>query len=197
MICQDCETKLPRAKQVCPVCRRANPLGKTCPACRGRFRPDGLLGLYRYDGLAKRLVHDLKFEDEQILSGFMADKMAKIIGRRDNFAVTFVPVYPLRRIFRGYNQSELLARHLAAALDLPCFDLLRSTSRTPQSTFDDYRQRAANLKGKLSARARFVPKKILVVDDIFTSGATLREASRALKRAGAKSTIGVAAALAV
>jgi len=196
-VCQDCEAKLPRAKQICPVCRRANPLGVTCPACQRRFRPDGLLGLYRYDALAKRLVHSLKFEDEQILADFMASGLARMVGSRGGFVVTFVPVYPLRRIYRGYNQSELLARRLASRLRLPCLDLLRSTSRTPQTSFDDYRQRAANLKGKLLARARSVPKKILVVDDIFTSGATLREASKVLKRGGAQSVVGVAAALAV
>jgi len=196
-ICPDCEKKLPRGQQICPVCRRANPLGRTCPACRGRFRLDGLLGLYRYDGLAKRLVHSFKFEDEQILCDFLSDKMAELIGPRDGFTVTFVPVHPLRRLYRGYNQSELIARRLSARLDLPCLDLLHSQARVPQSTFNDYRQRAANLKGKISARKETCPEKILVVDDIFTSGATLRETSRALKRRGTQTVIGAVAALAI
>ena len=101
-------------------------------------------------------------------------------------AVTWVPVSTLRRISRGYDQSRLLAQETAALLGLPCLSLLRKRRHTGrQSRLEDDAARAANVRGVFSAKKPPEGvRRVLLIDDVVTSGATLREAAAVLKRAG-------------
>ncbi len=103
--------------------------------------------------------------------------------------VTWVPVSTLRRIRRGYDQVELIARALAPELGLQAMPLLKKTrNNPPQSSLTDYSHRRANVLGiyRVRKEAEISGKRILLIDDVLTTGATAGECARVLLTAGAK-----------
>ncbi|KQT87559.1 ComF family protein [Methylobacterium sp. Leaf466] len=146
-----------------------------------------------HDDVARRLVHRLKYEDRLDLAAAMAGMMARagaqLLAEAD--AVVPVPLHRLRLWRRRFNQAALLARPLARrhglAYDPACLARVRATrsqvglSRTA---------RAANLQGAFAvpkdARARLQGRRILLIDDVSTTGATANAAARALIRGGAE-----------
>jgi ComF family protein len=99
-----------------------------------------------------------------------------------------VPLHWRRRLARGYNQSEALARAVADRLGLPCRpSLLRRVRHTPQQTQQSPAGRRDNVRGAFAARLgrAFAGKSILLVDDVMTTGSTASEAARALREDGA------------
>jgi ComF family protein len=106
-----------------------------------------------------------------------------------------VPLHPLRLRQRGFNPAGLLAATLGRDLELPVdFAALTRIRNTPSQTQLARSQRTRNLSGAFRARKRSLPGRIWLVDDVVTTGSTLREAARALRRAGAHRIVGVCAA---
>jgi ComF family protein len=105
-----------------------------------------------------------------------------------------VPLHPRRLRARGFNPAAVLARSLARELRAP-FDpvALRRVRDTPSQTGLDRHQRRHNVRGAFSARAR-PPARVWLVDDVVTTGSTLFEAARILRRVGARTVVGVCAA---
>jgi ComF family protein len=107
-----------------------------------------------------------------------------------------VPLHPRRLRARGFNPAALLARSLARELRAP-FDpvALRRVIDTPSQTGLDRRQRRNNVRGAFSVRERArLPARVWLVDDVVTTGSTLSEAARVLRRDGARTVVGVCAA---
>lgn len=103
--------------------------------------------------------------------------------------ITWVPISPLRRLFRGYDQDELLAKVVARELDVPCVPLLKKLRHNPpQSGIEGYAKRRANVLGvyRVENREQIPGKRIVLVDDILTTGATAGECARMLLTFGAK-----------
>jgi ComF family protein len=101
-------------------------------------------------------------------------------------AVVPVPLHWSRRLERGYNQSVVLARAVAARLNLPCrLGWLRRVRPTPRQAFLDPEERRANLRDAFRAGRAVKNRSILLIDDVLTTGTTANEASRALRKAGA------------
>lgn len=103
--------------------------------------------------------------------------------------LTYVPVAPLRKYLRSYDQVELIARAVAKELDATLVPTLQKTRNTPpQSGFKDVSQRRANVLGvyKIKDPALIRGKRILLLDDVITTGATVSECARVLLTAGAK-----------
>jgi ComF family protein len=143
------------------------------------------------------VVRGLKFGRLDYLGGHLA--AALVDGLGDRLAgfdrVVPVPLHWRRRLARGYNQAEQIARPLAARLGLPCAPLLARRRATPPQSLLGKADRLANLR-----RAFRVPRpekvrglRILLVDDVATTGATLDAAARALKNAGAAAVIALVA----
>ncbi|HET8797485.1 MAG TPA: ComF family protein [Thermoanaerobaculia bacterium] len=151
-----------------------------------------------YAGSLERLLHALKFERHDFLAAPLAELAEETLRARGDLAFdTLVPV-PMTRAKmrrRGYNQAELLARALSSRLALRCdMTLLRRRGeRATQSTLPK-RERAANVRGAFTASSRVKGKSILIVDDICTTGETLRACATALLRAGASRVCAVAVA---
>mgnify|MGYP004684468993 CR=1 FL=1 len=130
-------------------------------------------------------VHRFKFAGRRDYAPDMARLMAAAWLRQKRprpDAVTWVPVSLLRGLLRGYDQSALLARELGRLLELPVRPMLRKRRHTPrQSRLPGDEARTRNVRGAYEAR-RVPPevKRLLLVDDVVTSGATLREAARTL-----------------
>jgi len=171
----------------CVVCGEGD--GALCPACCRRTDPPPstrvrgvgpVPALFAYDGHGARIVQALKYRDGRRLVGPLAAALAARCPP-DVGEVTWVPTAPARRRARGYDQSELLARAVARRLDVPARARLRRRPGRPQTGLD----RAARASGPGYEALGRPGGSVLVVDDVSTTGATLRDAVAALREAGA------------
>jgi ComF family protein len=131
----------------------------------------------------------LKFRRHPELSAGMGRMMALKVKALGADTVTFVPMLPEKKRQRGYDQAELLAKAVAGSLKRPCKKLLeKSEGHAAQHTLGE-QQRRENVRGLFSAAkpGEIRGKRILLVDDVFTTGATSGECARILLAAGAKS----------
>jgi ComF family protein len=186
----------------CPRCGAPHPdledadlEGVLCAGCLAReppFHAGMSMGVYR--GPLKRLIRLLKFSGRPDLAGPLAARAAVVLRRRRHRigaleAVVPVPLSLPRRLSRGYNQASLLARHLGRQLDLPLHTgLSRRLLGRPQAGLPRHR-RAGNVQGAFRASRSLEGLSVLLVDDVWTTGATLSECSRALRRAGARRVV--------
>ncbi|MBE5816773.1 MAG: ComF family protein [Clostridiales bacterium] len=197
-ICSVCSSKLPwLGDKVCTKCGRALPtegsLCNTCSKneilfCRG-------MGVFEYKGLARDLVHSLKYGKNRWLTHPMALLMAKRFNESGikADAVTFMPMHERRLNERGFNQAREIALHFSKATDIPFIDLLLKRINTPkQSRSLHASDRYKNIKNMLTVHPHIEDsgeineKRIVLIDDVYTTGASMNEAARALLSAGAK-----------
>lgn len=146
----------------------------------------------RYDEAARQLVARLKYSDRLDLAPALGRMMARAGAElaRDADVVVPVPLHRVRLWRRRYNQSMELARPVAAAFDIPCDpSLLARVKRTRPQVGLSRAQRGENLQGAFrvpdGAKARLRGRRVLLVDDVMTTGATANAAARALLRGGA------------
>jgi ComF family protein len=182
------------------------PPGYACGACR-ELPPefDRLLALWAYQEPLDAVVRGLKFRRLDYLGRHLAEEIAE--GLREDLAgfdaVVPVPLHWRRQLARGYNQAERIARPLAARLGLPCLGALARRRPTPRQTSLGRDERLGNLRSR-SGRWTFEVRggrwerrirglRLLLVDDVATTGATLDAAAAALRRAGAASVTAVVA----
>lgn len=203
-LCRDCLAQMKILDfQVCPACENAVvEKGFLCRPCRDsrKFFLDGLVAAVSYeDPAAKRLVHNLKYRFVAGIAEPLAALMARALVRNDfplpDFLVP-VPLHPRRLRWRGFNQSQLLAEslseNLSPLLKTEVLDILaREKHNPPQMEIKNYAARRRNVENIFSLKAsldsaRAKGKKILLIDDICTTGATLEECAKVLKTAGAR-----------
>lgn len=137
----------------------------------------------------QKIVHELKYGDGFWVTRFCAGRIAAVAGAFSECDVVVpIPLHAKRLVARGYNQSALLARVWASHLGLATHDgLLVRVKATPTQTGLDKKARAENLRDAfvVMESAAVCGKRILLVDDVHTTGATLNAAAVALKKAGA------------
>ncbi|HEY5220913.1 MAG TPA: ComF family protein [Candidatus Paceibacterota bacterium] len=186
LFCGTCAARLPEQKKICH---------KDAPYLFGAA------GAYDDEPL-RALIHALKFQGmpgaAEPLAGILAQYITRLKLDLHEFIVTPIPLSAQRARARGFNQSALIARPFAKALGLP-FDehlLTRIHHRKPQSDTEDIFERRENVKGcfALTPGADAQNKKIVLVDDVTTSGTTFAEAARILRSAGAKKILALACA---
>jgi ComF family protein len=146
-----------------------------------------------YSGIARQIVHNLKYRDRTDLAPWMARWMARAGAEllRDAEIVVPVPLHRRRFFTRRFNQSAELARHVARQSGLPFEPLaVVRVKRTRQQVGLDAKAREANMRGAFQVRAEariaVNGRRVLLVDDVFTTGATVSAATKVLKRAGAR-----------
>ena len=179
--CARCWSALPRIDgSKCRSCALPLPDGDTCIHCMRDALPIEWCEAWgHYRGPLERVLHALKFERHDFYDAPLAALMAVVLRDRDFDAVVPVPMHPAREQRRGYNQAELLARALARRIGIRCETALlvrRGDDRRPQSTLSRA-ARAANVRGAFAATPRAAGRRVLLVDDICTTGETLRAAS--------------------
>lgn len=188
-ICPACDVEL-QMVQDRPACARcAAPLatpGAPCSYCQGGglrpFRSVSALGAYGppLDDLVQTAKYAGRWEVARLLAVRWADKHAAILGQVD--AVVPVPLHPWRRLLRGYNQSAEIAGVLARLARVPVVHALVRHRNTPTQTQLSFQERIKNMRNAflLVRPRRIAGRRVLLVDDVTTSGATLREAGRCL-----------------
>jgi ComF family protein len=170
----------------CAGCR--DPGEALCHRCRFSLAstrairsPEGIRAAFAFEGVPRELIVALKFRHRRSAAGVLGAQMVRRLGLADVDVVTWAPTSARRVRRRGYDQAEAIARAVARQLGVPCRRLLYRSHGAPQTG----RSRADRLAGP-TFRARR-PRKglvVLVVDDVVTTGATLRTAADALRSAG-------------
>ena len=151
--------------------------------------------LWYYNGSVRKSILRYKFRNQRSYASVYGRLLAMKLLREypDGFDIlTWTPISPIRRLRRGYDQVELLAKAVAAELGMEATPTLKKIRHNPpQSGIQGYAKRKANVLGAYRAEEpeRFRGKRILLLDDIVTSGATASEAARVLLTAGAKEVI--------
>ncbi len=186
----------------CVLCGREGDL--ICESCRQSFPlrldPDAIPRLsgiraaravWPYEGSVREIVRRYKYNGLRSLAPVLASEMAHILHEWSPSIdlIVHVPVHPARLRERGYDQSELLARELSRTggiAAIPALVRLRETA--VQARAMSAAQRADNVRGAFNVpdSARIRRANVLLIDDVLTTGATLKEAARALRRAGAR-----------
>lgn len=191
-LCPDCISEIEMIRP--PVCHKCGlPLDAHGPSGPCQIPPplDGLRACAFHSAPLREAIHDFKYRDITALAvplgRLMASAWAALDGDWLLQAVVPVPLHPRRQRQRGYNQSALLARELAAALQLPLLDgmLHRVKATVPQVDLD-VEQRRINVQDAFRCQpGSLAGRSVLLVDDVCTTGATLASACQALKEAGA------------
>lgn len=193
-VCDTCLAELkPITNFICPMCERASFDGKTHPGCRTRYSLDGLTSFYRYEGPVKAAIKRLKYKPYiselgiilliSILSSIESNEFS-------DFVVIPVPLHPKRERNRGFNQAALIGRELASRFNLQFNEKLikRVKNTKPQVELkgDDRRK---NIQDAFAVSPNYTldaKRYVLLIDDVWTTGSTMRACANVLKRAGAK-----------
>lgn len=187
LICAPCRSRWQQLPE--PQCARCGqPLvqGIACRLCAAWAAGlEGIRSAVWLDDSARRAVHLLKYQGWWRASTAMALPMRRCCSTGDKVTLIPIPLGPARLRARGYNQSAVLARALGTLLGVPVFEAaLQRQRETATQTALTPEARAANLAGAFVARTK-PPRYPVLVDDVFTTGATLAEAAAALVAAGA------------
>lgn len=206
-ICDNCFSEIKFLDfQICAVCQKGSIDGLTHPKCRSKFGIDGIISSIAYKGIVKKLLYQFKYPpylsdlktilgkvmyegliQQEAFSSFVASKNVYIIS---------VPLHNRRLKTRGYNQAELLAKELSEKLKLKFVsDVLKRQENTKPQFKLKKEERRKNIIGAFSVNPKFKNKikgkSFLLVDDIATSGSTLRECAKILKKGGAEKVLGI------
>jgi ComF family protein len=184
LLCAACGSELPRmGAQLCPRCALPSPGGALCGRCLAEPPDyDATLAALVYDFPADALVHALKFRGELSLAPLLAGFLKERISTERPDLLIPVPLSAARLRERGYNQALEIARHLPGRLDFAA--CVRSRDAAPQMELP-WAERQRNVRGAFACTRPLAGARIAVVDDVMTTGATLQEMARTLKRAGA------------
>ncbi len=199
-VCNGClrEPQPQHAEYACSTCRmpfvNSFPLDEAgrCSLCRLGLLNFGAVYTYgSYEGTLRTLVHLLKFERIHTLARPLSALMLRVLPREQRFDfIVPVPLHWRRRRQRGFNQAELLAKEIARRWNAPVAHALRRTRATaPQSGLTNAKRRA-NLRGAFVPASKFAKgalrgARVLLVDDVITTGASAAACAAVLKRAGA------------
>jgi predicted amidophosphoribosyltransferase len=164
-------------------------------AAAGPASAHGIAAAVPFVGVGRAVVTALKYRNQRAIAGPLAELVAQLIAGEAVASalqvVTWAPTSGERRRRRGVDQAELVARRLARQIGLPCRPMLRRLAGDPQTG----RSRAERLSGpQFVARPLAPARRVLLVDDVVTTGATLRAAAAALQQAGAALVVPVAVA---
>jgi ComF family protein len=185
----------------CPRCGRPQASGIVCASCWQRpTEIDGIRSPFRFDEVIRKAIHELKYRNLRAISPRLAELLADYLEKNPlpGDALVGVPLHPRRLRERGYNQSDLVAEELGKHIGLPVIEdcLVRVKQAQPQVKAVDVEERRRNVADAFVCRDESVSgKRIILIDDVCTSGATLESCAAALKNKGATSVWGLTLAM--
>ena len=185
MLCDACAAALPQLPAVCPVCATPSPAAAACGACLAAPPPfDATIALWPYAFPIDRLVQALKYQGNLPVARLFGAALAARTADRLVDMVVPMPLSHERLRERGFNQAMEIARAAAArgARAADCVERVRDTASQADLP---YVERARNVRNAFACRRDLAGMRVAVVDDVVTTGASLAELARTLKRAGA------------
>ena len=204
-ICEACLNNIVLNGIQCHVCGLRNNVGvpKGHRKCRKNTFLNGLFAAGQYqDPVLREAIAQFKYQSAESLKKPLAELLIKYLKKENlieglaNSILAPIPLTWRRKLSRGFNQSELLAVEISKYLNLPVANLLkRKKFGAPQAKISDWKQRKENISGafKLTTNNKQLTthnlhwyNKVILIDDVSTSGSTLEEAARILKEAGIK-----------
>lgn len=196
-ICLSCALELTHPDE--PICKVCGGESDTVLECCSECLDNGNLWIrgytvWKYEGAIREAIHRYKYRGEIALADFFANNMAEKIKLEEGIeskVLTWIPLHPIKKFIRGYNQTELLSKRLSGLLNIPCKKLIDRVKCTRQQAKLDRHDRQKNMKNafKINRRngADIKGADVLLLDDVLTTGSTLNEASRVLLKNGAQS----------
>jgi competence protein ComFC len=206
-LCADCQARAPRI--VPPFCEKCSePFSGAitssfeCSNCADQtLHFEAAIAAYRARGIVRRLIHEFKYDQHQYLRHLIGHWLSDVLTDARVAEIRFdaivpVPLHPAKQRERGFNQATLLARSLSARSGIPVSGTLQRIRYTKTQTAFDRAERMENLRGAFRLRpGRDVRGlRVLLVDDVLTTGSTLSECARVLKHGGARSVYAATAA---
>lgn len=197
-ICLNCRQQLkPIEKDQCLYCRSPSPLGLTHPSCSKKLSIDGVVSVFYYNETMRKIIKNIKYHlvkkafDELFI--IVHQQIIKRIGLYKNLFnncfIQPVPLHPDRLKKRGFNQAQVISEFLSKILGLSVVNFLERKKATNfLAQMATKKERHLEIRGAFAIKdqPQLFNKKILLVDDLITSGATVKEAGRVLKKAGVK-----------
>jgi ComF family protein len=198
-LCPSCQKQLYHLKrQNCLYCQKASYLGLTHPGCLKKLDIDGVVSLFYYNNLLKKIIKNLKYRlATEVWKEFWQTINPEALKPTVLFkeivkdgVIQPIPLTKSKLRERGFNQAELIAQYFQKFLSLPKVDcLVRKKETLSQAQLKSKRQRYLNLRGAFVIKDKNINlrgRKIVLVDDIITTGSTVKEATKVLKKFGAR-----------
>lgn len=211
-ICRRCEGFTSEVALICPLCQQSSLTGERHENCRSLYGLHGLASMWEYEGVVKSLLHTIKYngmthavaetvqnacinmaQDEMRFKVFLS-----YLFSRDT-CITYVPMFKKKERFRGFNQAAVFARELGKIVKKEALPLLQKIKDTNPQMELDKEQRLKNVKDSFAISAAWklssqegaqLPKRVVLVDDVWTTGATMKECCKVLRKAGVQEVWG-------
>ncbi len=186
-ICENCAKNIPVIKgERCKYCSKEQ---SECFCKLGDYAFIRNVSVLKYEGVGTTIIKRFKFGKKIQLAGFIGKEIATCV-KKDysdiNFDfITYVPMNRFKQFTRGFNQSELIAKEIGKILSLPVKNTLSKKFSFKEQKSKSRKDRIKSVRGQFKALSTYDNKTILLIDDVFTTGATLSECSLMLKRSNA------------
>jgi len=189
LLCPGCEDDLPRLTDACcPLCALPSLNSEVCGACL-KHAPtfDRTLAVYTYAFPLDALVQQCKYAGATSLTAFFAEQMAHRVAPETRIDYLLpMPLHPARLAHRGFNQAAEIARRLSPQVGIPWrIDACQRLRDTPSQAGLDLKTRQHNLRGAFACNLDLSGKRVALIDDVMTSGSSLDELARVVRKAGA------------
>ena len=205
-ICKRCENFLGEVALICPVCGQSSLIGERHQTCKSLYGFDGFSSIWEYEGLMKTLLHYVKYNGvthaakettRRALETMMKDEgrygtFLSFLCLEDTF-VTYVPMHRKKERQRGFNQAAVFATEIGKRVGKKPVTILFKTKDTKPQIDLTKEERLYNVRdtfGLLVNPALIGMEKAVLVDDVWTTGATMKECCKVLKKAGVKEVWG-------
>lgn len=189
---------------ICLVCKKSSVDGLTHPGCEAKYSINGAFSSLKYKGIVKKLIYRFKYNPyltglkdflgDLFYEGLIQKEEFMRIYKKQNLVMVPIPLYKERLRRRGYNQSEILAKELSKKLNIKAENLLIRIKETNSQVGLKQKERQENISGafKINPNSPISCRSnILLVDDVLTTGSTLLEAAKILKKNGVKNVWGI------
>jgi ComF family protein len=188
LLCEACERELPSSTSACPRCALAGSSNAECGACLADPpHYDASCAAFIYTYPVDALIQALKYGGQLALAGLFAHKLQQRIGQAAGVdLIVPLPLHPARLAERGFNQAGEIAKAMsrASGISMDAHVARRVRDTAPQTALP-WRERTANMRQAFSCERDLAGLNVAVIDDVMTTGATLNEFARTLKRSGA------------
>lgn len=193
-ICEDCRKQvIPYKNKHCHICNKPSFIGLNHTNCYGEL--DGVFSLFEYKGTIRKVIKSLKYslifsvweEIFNLIPQSTEEDLRTLKKENDIAYLQKIPLHNIRLKQRGFNQVQPLESYISKLLNYKCVDILKRTKATlPQAQMKNKNERKMNIKGAFTLKSEIVKDKtIILIDDVYTTGSTCKEAAKIFKEQGA------------